>query len=81
MSNRRHGIRVNFLSEFFGRQQGSDCKNSHFLSSILSILGASVRFRFQFCKSANPHEIKENKETSFAVQTQRVQIARDVYLD
>jgi len=29
-------------------------------------------------KSANPHKIKKNEETSFVVQTQGVQIAKDV---
>ena len=37
-----------------------------------------VQFGVQKRTPENPHEITENEETSFVVQTQGVQIAKDV---
>ena len=65
------------------RQWGSDHGNFYFSFSILSIFDFYVQFELQFANPqtrANPHRIKENKETSFAVQPNRVRIAKDVSL-
>lgn len=44
----------------------------------MSFFDFHVQFGVQNQKPENPHEIKENEETSFVVQTQGVQIAKDV---
>lgn len=60
------------------RHGGSDRKTFSFPVSVLSFFDFCVQFGVQNYKPANPHKIKENEETSFVVQTQGVQIAKDV---
>lgn len=45
---------------------------------VLNFFVSRVQFKIQNQNPANPHEIKENEETSFGVQTLGVQIAKDV---
>ena len=60
------------------RHGGSDRKTFSFPVSVLSFFDFRVQFEVQNQKPENPHKIKENEETSFVVQTQGVQIAKDV---
>ena len=60
------------------RHGGSDRKTFLFPVSVLRFFDSRVQFEVQKQKPANPHEIRENEETSFVVQTQGVQISKDV---
>ena len=60
------------------RHGGSDRKTFFFPISILCFFEFRVQLESQNQNPENPHEIKENEETSFVVQTQGVQIAKDV---
>ena len=44
----------------------------------MNFLDSRVQVEVQNQKPEDPHKIKENEETSFVVQTQGVQIAKDV---
>jgi len=57
---------------------GSNRKDYLISFSVLHFFDFCVQFEIQNQEPANPHEIKENEETSFVVQTQGVQIAKDV---
>ena len=60
------------------RHGGSDCKTYFFPISFLTFFEFHVQLESQDQMPENPHEIRENEETSFVVQTQGVQIAKDV---
>ena len=60
------------------RRGGSNRKTFLFPVSILNFFVFQVQFGVWNQKAANPHKIRENEETSFVVQTQGVQIAKDV---
>ena len=55
---------------------GSNRKDYLISFSVLHFFDFCVQFEIQNQEPANPHEIKENEETSFVVQAQGVQIAR-----
>ena len=57
---------------------GSNRKDYLISFSVLHFFDFCVQFEIQNQEPANPHKIKENEETSFVVQTQGVQIAKDV---